>query len=188
MFKILNKNQGNTIVETLIAVGVISVGLIGVISLVVGAVSASSKSKNVIVANNLAREGIEVVRSLRDSNWLNKGVAYDDGILPPDLNDNGSVYCRNLFEPDLNQWSLEKFAEGAAPKDLFDDKYQLYFSDSDYYHYDGIENNQTEYWRVIIITKNSSSEFKIVSKVGWYEDGKQKQVDLEDVLTNWYVE
>jgi hypothetical protein len=39
------------------------------------AVSSSANNKNQIVATNLAREGIEVVRMMRDSNWL---MAEDD--------------------------------------------------------------------------------------------------------------
>src|SRR5438128_2018744 len=40
------------------------------LGLAVYALSSAAVSKNSIIASNLAREGVEVVRMMRDSNWL----------------------------------------------------------------------------------------------------------------------
>jgi len=60
------------LLEMMIAIGVIMVTVFGTISLIISTITASRISQNRIEATNLAREGIEAVRSIRDSNWLKR--------------------------------------------------------------------------------------------------------------------
>jgi type II secretory pathway pseudopilin PulG len=72
--KIINnrqtKNSGETLIEVLIAVTIFSTVLIGALTALSKSISSLSKTKNRIVALNLAREGVEAVRSIRDTNWI----------------------------------------------------------------------------------------------------------------------
>ena len=73
--KIKNNNfsssSGFTIIEAMIAAVVISIGLIGALTLCTISMKFGRISLNRVIAANLAQEGIEVIRSMRDNYWLN---------------------------------------------------------------------------------------------------------------------
>ena len=50
------------------------VGLTGSLTLVLSAINAATVTKEKVIALNLAREGIEAVRNIRDTNWLKYGA------------------------------------------------------------------------------------------------------------------
>ncbi|MFC1686560.1 hypothetical protein ACFLZS_01365 [Patescibacteria group bacterium] len=175
MLKILRQNKGQSLVETLIAIGVIVVGLVGVMALVVSAVAAGRISKEIVTATNLGREGIEVVREIRDSNWM------QEESWTKEIIGGGNVrYARANFNAKKNQWELES----ATSTDLFDNEYKLYFSD--YYSHDS-SGDETSYYRMIEIQKDiaEADQLIIKSHIGWLEQGKEKEIILEDVLTDW---
>lgn len=65
----MKKAQG--LLETIVAIGVITTGLISVIALVISNLTNERETALRYQAINLAREGVELVRNIRDSNWLN---------------------------------------------------------------------------------------------------------------------
>ena len=69
MNKIIN-NKGFTLVELIIALGVFSSGIMAAFTLALAGLNTSIENFDRINAANLAREGIELVRNERDSNWL----------------------------------------------------------------------------------------------------------------------
>lgn len=66
----MKQRTGFTLVETIIATGVIVFGVLGILSLNTGSIIVSQVSESEFEAAQLAREGIETVRAIRDSNWL----------------------------------------------------------------------------------------------------------------------
>ena len=80
-FSIFNfqKSGGFTLVETIVAIGVISVGFVGSLVLLSKSASQASTLKDRLIVAHLAEEGIEVVRNLRDTNWL-KGFDWRAGL------------------------------------------------------------------------------------------------------------
>ncbi len=63
-------SAGFTLIEAIVAIGVISVGLVGSMVLLAKSSSQSSILKDRVVAAHLAAEGLEVVHNIRDTNWL----------------------------------------------------------------------------------------------------------------------
>ena len=97
MKKYTNKNKlnenGQTLVETIVAIFILTTALSSGLALMIYAFSKSSISQDEVVATNLAREGIEVVRGIRDSNWLSQ----EDELIPCD--DISSKLCYpNAFD------------------------------------------------------------------------------------------
>lgn len=74
--------RGNTLIELLIAMMVIFVGLFTAATLVYGNLALVQRDTDQVTAMNLAREGIELAKELRDSNWL-AGKNFDDGMFNP---------------------------------------------------------------------------------------------------------
>lgn len=59
-----------SLVEILIVLFIISLGLVGILSLIVQSIKSQDYNKNNLVAYQLSQEGVELVRRNRDSNWL----------------------------------------------------------------------------------------------------------------------
>lgn len=62
--------KGQTLLEVIIAIGVILTGVVSTVALAIYSMSVGQVSENQIIGSNLAREGIEVIRNIRDTNWL----------------------------------------------------------------------------------------------------------------------
>lgn len=86
--------------EAIIATGIIVTAVSSSLTLVASTIKAEKESEASILAGNLAREGIEAVRSIRDSNWL-AGQQFDTGLL------SGTDYTGiAVFTPATNSWSV----------------------------------------------------------------------------------
>lgn len=66
----INNRFGFSIIEVMAAITIIVIGLVGVLSLVTQNIQVSSINKNELIASQLAQEGLELVRNIRDENWL----------------------------------------------------------------------------------------------------------------------
>lgn len=64
------KNRGETIVEVLIAVVISTMVLTATFALLNQSISTNVNVRNRVIALNIAREGVEAVRNIRDTNWL----------------------------------------------------------------------------------------------------------------------
>jgi len=63
-----NEKEGFTSIESILAIGVLVVGILGAFILVVRSLSNIPLIQSRLIAANLAQEGIELIRQKRDSN------------------------------------------------------------------------------------------------------------------------
>ncbi|MBX4189372.1 type II secretion system GspH family protein [Candidatus Parcubacteria bacterium] len=80
--KILPTKSGFTLVETLVAIGILVISIIGAFTAAQSGLSTSIYAKNQVIAFYLAQEAVEQIRNIRDENSLNSrnwllGIAYD---------------------------------------------------------------------------------------------------------------
>jgi len=61
--------KGFTLMEVMVAVSVIIIGLTAALGLIAFTISSGAQDKEKLIAINLAQEGIELVRNIRDNNW-----------------------------------------------------------------------------------------------------------------------
>lgn len=73
---------GFTMIELLIALAVFMIGIMAAFSLSLQNLNTTKENANRVIAADLAREGIETVRNIRDSNWL----AREANVLDTSLN------------------------------------------------------------------------------------------------------
>lgn len=74
----MKKARGQTLMELLVAVSVIASGLFAAADLALTNVKLADRDADALTAVNFLREGIELARAHRDSNWL-AGRAFTDG-------------------------------------------------------------------------------------------------------------
>ena len=70
MYKKHKNKRGETILETVIAMGILAIGIVISSAIIGSSLRNINASKNRIIAINIAREGIEAMRNIRDTNWL----------------------------------------------------------------------------------------------------------------------
>lgn len=89
--------EGFTLVETLVAIAVLVLGILGAFTAAQSGISSAILSKDQVIAFYLAAEGIEQIRNIRDENALNglpwlTGIA-DLGNDPCNFNSGNSKTC-----------------------------------------------------------------------------------------------
>ncbi len=160
--------QAFTLLEVLVALFVITVGVGGVFSLVTQTLSFAANAQSQLTATYLAQEGIEIVRNIRDSNFLriHKGVTsahWDDGLTGCESSSTG---C----EADYTSTSL-------LSQDRFLNIAQNFYS--------YLPGTQTAFKRKIFIDAPSPDVRNVTVQVSWQERGRTHQVSDATVLYNW---
>lgn len=72
------KLRGFSLIESLLSIFVMSVGLMTIVAVISGSLRSSYDTQDTIIAAELAQEGVELVRNIRDNNFV-AGVAGDEG-------------------------------------------------------------------------------------------------------------
>lgn len=167
MLKIFLKNKrAFSIIEILIAVFIMTTGIIGAMNLINRSISSVVVSKSELIATNLVQEGMEIVRGIRDTNWLKQREE------PSRLWDYGLV---------AGDWRVQYNSAGLMS--LFGNPV-LNINSNGFYLYD-ITKPDTLFRRKITITNISANEIKAVCEVSWSERGRSFAISAEDRLYNW---
>ena len=143
--------KGFSMAEVVISASVLMIMTAGIFLALTGSLNHSMDSRNHIIASELAQEGIELVRNVRDNN-LASGVDYntyfssnlDSCRIDKDYNytDSNSISCNNA-----------------------NDVFQLKYNNNFYEHTDG---DGTRFYRKIKIADyNSGTGKTITSVVSW---------------------
>lgn len=72
----INRQQGQTLVETMVAVFILVMGITAAAGLAIYSLNATSLVNKQVAAMGLAREGVEALKNMRDTNWL-QGRSFD---------------------------------------------------------------------------------------------------------------
>jgi type II secretory pathway pseudopilin PulG len=102
-----NLQSGQTLIETLVAAFVLTMGISAALGLATYSLHATSNVKQRIIAIGLAREGIEAVKNMRDTNWLQGSISqycyyFQDG---PDQGSN----IANCYQDWLNPGTAKSY-------------------------------------------------------------------------------
>lgn len=100
----------------MVAIGVLSTGVFSLLTLMTSGLNTAIENQARVKAGNLAREGIEVVRGIRDSNWLKSNV-FDDSLVGVGLDYDGIASLDTV----TGEWSIDFTVNG-----LDDERAQFY--------------------------------------------------------------
>ena len=188
--------SGMTLFETVIALEILVVGIISVISLAQASLILSKASENNIVITNLAREGIEIVREVRDfsksgnasSVFANQNIRFFNTDTDP-MTEEVANGCYILDAVD--NFGLKVLADGVnCAGSNFDvsgcTNCQLYINSSNgLYEHASATGALSPYKRVVKIINSSAIEKKVLSKVFWNEHGRKRELTIEAYFYDW---
>ncbi len=69
--------RGQTLIETVVAIFILVMGMTAAVGLAIYAFAGSTSVTKQIIATGLAREGIEAIKNMRDTNWLKDSLSSD---------------------------------------------------------------------------------------------------------------
>lgn len=194
-------NKWFSIIEILVGIFIFSVWLVSIYILIISTMRLNDYSKNSIVASNLAREGIEIVRNLRDSNYINM---YKWNKMP--WNDYNNVFNTWVYYKIENDYNLSTdnnlkidiindFWEWKSQVNSKMENYRLCINDENIYTYDcSGDNKKTYFYRYLKfddVEYNTSTwvsivqdALKLTSKVIWYSRWYH-EVEIKTILTDF---
>lgn len=155
--------KGFTIIELVISIFLLAIAVIGIFSAFSVVAILTSDASNRLTATYLAQEGMEIVRNIRDTNWLNM-----DAENPPGATwvDNFSVCEANGCEMDYTS-GVKNFVS-SLPISPWVGRY-LKIDDDGFYNYSN--GDQSKFMRRIIIKPVDGADYviKVFTQVSWDE-------------------
>lgn len=166
MLNVKSKNlrNGSLLIESIVGISIAITGMIGIFGLLSRSLAINKDLTQKFIATYLSAEGVEVVKSLIDSNVANGNIW------------NAGLSAGN-YELSYDSLALFSSVTGQSTTPL------LFDESSGAYNY--LDGRVTPFKRTIKISEPSSDEMKIVSDVEWAERSLNKKVSLEDHFFNW---
>jgi len=197
----VSKNEGFTLTEVLIAMMILTIAIVTATNILVGILQTNKNIVKIEQAYYLAMEGLEAVRNIRDTNWLNnvdfKGRTDLLGVF-----DTSSEYVVGLSSMgwknsakdtvrDLMRYKTWNFALKSADNDrlcVLEEDGKTFYSLCL-----GISDKKSDFSRFVRIEPYCEdigkslceNSFKATSIVTFRDGLNEKKVELSSVLTNW---
>ncbi len=204
--------QGNSIIEVMVAITVITLGVVGAYQIVFKGVTLAATSENRIKAINIAREWLEVVENIRDTNWIKLSSDYKScfDVLDYDVNCIGSatgvvtginrMYIGSYI-PNINAngtWTLTRITSPSPVRANYVNQFPVYLDADGLITQTGaftqlctptrVNNCKTRFTRELVITRPSDfSTINVESVVTWVEPGINRpyEIRIPYTLYNW---
>lgn len=169
--------KGFTMVEVLIAVFVITIGVVGSYIILQQIFANTFVSSSRLTAAYLAKEGFEIVRNVRDSNWV-AGNDWDTNLIknsPPgfngcDLSEAPPRFC----EADHTDTALTSLSSSGDPNPLTLNGSYLYGAGAD-----------TKFSRTIEVKSLTADSARVIITISWEEQGNSHSITVEGLLYDW---
>jgi len=172
----IEKNKSFTMIEVLGAVFILSVGVLGAYSVVQNIFIQTFYSSARLTAAYLAEEGLEKVRNIRDTAWIDSAI---DDWANNGVNDGlavgGGKYAHIYFG--LPECSADSYCLASCPGSCA-------FDDLGYVGLLGSIPN-AKFKRRIEIRRITADSTEITADVMWKERGAVSTVSIQSYLYNW---
>ncbi len=182
MQKAVGRKQAFTLIETMVAVTILTLAVAGPLVTASRAIVAAQIARSQLTANYLAQEGIEYVRAMRDREYLATRVSttawnnFIAGIEP---------YCLTPKSCTLDPVSRPMGYGIGSSIETYLDNAPLYLTNSGYTQQNLSGSVQTVFTRTIQVLHISDSDERIISKVSWSFHGTLYSVTVTNHLTSW---
>lgn len=169
------QKKGYSLIEVLLVTVIIMISFTALFGFSASVIKSDTESRNEVLAANLAQEGLEMVRNIRDSDML----ALTD---PSDWRDNlpsGSNYM-----PSINSNGKVTLANAGDASVYYDSS-----TGGRYYNCAAsCSGLKTSFRRSITVTQIDANKLQITSDVKWYSatnSSLERSVSAQAILTSW---
>jgi prepilin-type N-terminal cleavage/methylation domain-containing protein len=176
--KKIQNNRGFTLVETMVAIAILSLSIAATFTAVTNGIRSSTYAKDQVIAFYLVQEAMEFVRNIRDENALHSVSGADTNWLaglsadPDDPCYFGRV-CR--VDSASKEIAYCGMSFGTCPNIFQDTVTGLYRYDS---------GTDIGFKRELQLESVSSDEVSLVIKITWVKDGVPKSFQISESLFN----
>lgn len=179
--------QGFTFIEVVVALGIIAVAFSAIMTLARGTISAIGVARRELIAANLAQEGIEVVRNIRDANWLAGRRADGSGsggdCVPAALTWRAGL-CDSAFGDPYRVTATSSALDTGPASEL------LVLRPSQLYEYH-LVGTPTSFRREVILETVDVDEMIVRVRMRWCTGpvpscSNERTLEVEDRLRNWF--
>ncbi len=178
----IHSRRGQTLVEALVALSILTVGFVGIVTLLARSFQLNRTTANDTQATYLASEGIEVAKNIIDYD------VYYGLSLSSNTNYWGCSFRLNTgqsadYALEYDTTPTDCNPPPTIPRDSSD---HLYFDASNsVYTYNSFGTQPTNFTRDVWITAVSPDEFDVRSIVTWTDGGLSNTITLEDHFYHW---
>lgn len=191
--------KGFTLLETVVALAVILAAVVGPVSLITRGLFTFSFSKNKVIAANLAQEGLEIVRLIRENNVACDAVN-GPAVWQWNRDPEGGMLTRSRSGVDMESFTTIRCggADIATPRLSVSCSGPLLFENDplleNYGAYGYRSGVPTVFSRCVDITSPpdapdadipASAQMDVISTVRWDERGTERSVVLRERLYDW---
>jgi len=183
-----HQQSGFSLVETLVAITILLIVIVGPMSISSSAARSTSYSSEQVVAFFLAQEGAEIAQKARDDLQLqnfdgSNSTPWDDFVGTA----SGDLYNECFAAAGCGLQLVNGDATGAlqSPINCGSNTCRMYINDAGgrvSYTYTSTGATSTPYTRVIYMTETAGREVEVVSQVRW-QTGSQRQIQTVEVKT-----
>lgn len=162
-------NRGFTLIESIIAIAILTSGIIVIYGVFYNISDQVSSTSYNLIASYLAQEGIEVIRNIRDNNWIQNPNSNW-------LNENCEYGCN--FEVDYST----NYNNQINP---YGDNF-LNIDSNNMYSYSTLGDYSPTIFKRKISIGGSNDVFTVTSLVTWEYKGDNFFTQINEILYNWY--
>ena len=182
-----DKHRGFTLIELLITITVVTIGITGAFIAIQQGISAIGYANSRFVAAFLAQEGVEIIKSIRDTNlleynYISTSTPWNEGLSP-------SPSPAADFEIEyVNPHSLDPILTepGCSPVCDFDGLRFLKKTKHGFYNYSSL-GEDTQFKRRIHIEEVAVDHLKVDITVYWKKrGGGNHELTLRQHLYDWW--
>ena len=157
--------KGFTIIEVIIAITILTIGILGAFAFISHYTEYTSISNQRFIASYLAQEGIEIVKNIRDGNYLEGKAAnnWSDGFA-------------------TSNWDGEADYTSSDSLSVYSGDF-LKIDNNGFYSY--VSGTPTLFVRKIHIATSTATSTYISATVDWQERGRSHQVSSDEEINNW---
>jgi len=191
----INKKSqlGIVLTEALISVSMLLVAMLILSSIITNAISTTKISKNFLIAQNLATEGLESVKNVRDTNWLVHTNHKCWLVISDECDGNQTNLTKenNYISYLTNGKWIIKEVSGSNDLDLKEatdhssmSDYVLYLKEN-FYTAANVTGSESPFYRSIKII--DSNEIKLIYQVRiqWHDGSRIFTIDRNRILYNY---
>lgn len=179
----MSMTKGFTLVETLVAIALVSIAIVAPFHAVQSALNASYTARDRMIAVSLAEEGLEYVRAIRDGNYL-YNLTYPStprswlyGLDGTDSTVNCITANGCTVDPTQNTVAACS-SGGCTPLNLSSTRLYNQASQT-------ATNVPTRFTRKVVLASVSATEVVITVTVSWTTHGASYTTTVTDTFRNW---